>query len=86
MSDIKNVFDHKYIHPNSFGAGSDRNNYLGSLHLDMYNDDKYKNAGFTGGSDKPGEVNNADYVDQPNMDVFRHLFPRFVTFGLKVSF
>ena len=53
----------------------------------MYDDPEYKAAGFTGGTDRVGDVRSSekDYIDMPNRGLFTYLNPRTFLFGVKIN-
>lgn len=56
--DVQNLWENKEgTWPNrAFFDDTDKRRYLESLHLPMYKDDLYKNAGYIGGDDQPGNL------------------------------
>jgi len=94
FADIYNVFNIQQIFYTEggvfpgFSDGTDRFNYLKSLHLPMYNDEKFKTAGYTPGNDRPGDKKNADkpYIDMPDRTFLTYLNNRYIEFGIRVDF
>ncbi|MCD6361795.1 MAG: TonB-dependent receptor, partial [Armatimonadetes bacterium] len=88
FADIYNVFDIKYLTGLGFRDEYDFRDYMRSLHLPMYNDPKYKNAGYIPGNDKPGDVRSKDkpYIDMPDINFMAWNPPRSVVFGLRLEF
>ena len=88
FADIHNLFNYNIISSNSFATAQDLRDYYESLHLPLYNGQEYKDRGYVGGNDKPGELRSADkpYINDPDQDFLKYLNQRFVTFGLKVEF
>jgi len=87
--DAHNILDTKRLNLDLASMDSnDKRAYLESLHLPMYDDPLYKNAGYTPGNDRLGDVKSDDkpYINMPNIDTFWYTDPRTVTFGLKVDF
>jgi len=68
-----------------FSDQGDFEAYMKSLHLPMYNDKRYKEAGYVGGNDRFGEYGK-DYIDMPNIKFLTFLYPRTFTVGMKVNF
>jgi hypothetical protein len=89
FADILNIFDLKYLTGRGFENENDFRDYVNSLHLPMYNGDKYKNdPTFKSGHDKVGDVRSKDkpYINMPNMDFIAWNLPRSITLGLKFNF
>jgi len=88
FADIRNLFDNKFLSSMSFQDAEDERNYLESLHLPQYNAQEYKDAGYTGGDDKPGDIKSDEkpYINMPNRQWLYYISERFVTFGLKINF
>ncbi len=86
--DVVNLFDVKYLRDWGFSDDTDRRNYLRSLHLPMYDGDKYQaTGGYTGGDDQVGDVkSDKDYIDMPNRDFTAWNTPRSITLGFNYSF
>lgn len=85
--DINNVFNIKNFNTASFYGPRDFQNYMESLKLpeDIAKDipDYNQEKGF--GDDRPGDLDK-DYIDPPNGNSFRYIFPRDVHFGVRLSF
>ena len=95
FADINNLFNIKRINSRGFQDDTDRYRYYESLHLPLYNGEEYKEAGYTGGNDKPGDLNTdkciwcgnkKDYINMPNRDYLTYLNQRYVYFGIKIDF
>jgi hypothetical protein len=87
--DIVNVFNTKYMTGGGFrNEDQDVRNYLNSLHLPIYSDQKYQDAGFTAGNDRVGDMRSAskDYIDMPDISSFAFNSPRSVILGLQFNF
>ena len=86
--DVRNLLNSKYLYGQGFSSNTDRRNYLYSLHLPMYKEEKYKEAGFIGGNDKLGDIKSKDkpYIDMPNREFLTFLYLRSIVFGIKVDF
>ncbi len=89
-AEVNNIFDSKYIAGDHCfrvdSANTDKINYLRSLHLPMYNDERYAlDTLLVGGNDKVGEINK-DYIDKPALEYLFYTNPRFLRLGLKVDF
>jgi len=86
--DVVNLLDTKHLTDNGFSGSEDSRKYFYSLHLPMYKGEEYKQAGFVGGNDKPGDIKSDDkpYIDMPNIKVFSFDNLRNVFFGLRISF
>jgi len=86
--DIQNVFNIKHMYNEGFVDSQDRRRYLQSLHLPLYEGEKYQAEGYTPGNDRPGDIKSEDkpYIDMPNRGFLTFLNPRVFTFGLKWEF
>jgi len=91
--EVENLFDWKYLDPNGFGGGvyikSDKEEYLTSLKLEMYNDPIYEGReDFEPGNDKVGDLNSVDkpYINDPNITFLAFHNPRMLVFGVKMDF
>ncbi len=96
--DIVNIFNLKYLSfiwpeeeegpPFGFQNDADWRDYLKSLHLPMYKEQKYQDAGYTAGDDKVGDVWSEDkpYINMPNLDFLAWNIPRSITLGIQFSF
>jgi hypothetical protein len=90
--DIFNVFDFKYLTGAGFREGeegSDWRDYLNSLHLPEYKENKYKNDNrLTGGNDQVGDVRTKDkpYINMPNLDYLAWNRPRSIVLGFRIGF
>ncbi len=87
--DILNVFDFNYLNGQGFANDSDFRDYMNSLHLPIYSQDKYKaDPTFVAGNDKVGDVRSADkpYINMPNVDYLAWNQPRSVVFGIRLGF
>lgn len=97
-ADIANLFNQKinnFSSGNPFYGGSDRREYLASLHLPMYDSQEFdvlreQNPGkYIAGNDKVGDVRSADkpYINDPNLlDLWGYIQPRDIWFGVRVQF
>ena len=85
--DIFNVFDLEYLTPDGFADEKDYRDYMNSLHLDIYNAEKYPGT-YTAGDDKPGDVRSSDkpYINMPNLNFAAWNPPRSVVLGVRVGF
>ncbi len=90
FADIKNVFDLRFMSNRGFSSGSDRDYYLQSLHLPMYEDEKYQQEGFISGDDKPGDTGgpgtDKPYIDMPDLNYMTYLNPRTTLIGMQFNF
>lgn len=86
--DVHNLFNTKRLNTLGFADGTDFRRYMDSLHLPMYNEKKYQDAGFTGGNDKLGDIKSEDktYIDMPNLKFLSFIDERYLLFGLRMSF
>ena len=91
--EVQNVLDWKYLDPNGFGGGvgllSDKEAYLTSLKLDMYNDPLFAlSEDYQPGNDKVGDLNSPDkpYINDPNITFLAFHNPRTIVFGFKLDF
>ncbi|MEO0294205.1 MAG: TonB-dependent receptor [candidate division WOR-3 bacterium] len=85
--EVKNLFDSKYLNADlCFMSSIDKINYLKSLHLPMYKDERYSSIpNLIGGNDRPGEVNKS-YIDRPAIEYLYYTNPRSLSFGIRVDF
>ncbi len=93
--DILNVFNIKTNWMNEewcFRDGKDRDNYLASLRLPMYDDPRYdilreQNPGlYIAGDDKPGDMReDKPYINDPDNKMFLYGYPRQIWLGIDVS-
>lgn len=89
FADVVNLFDLKYLNGLGFADEADFRDYMNSLHLPIYAQEKYKNdPRFTAGDDQVGDVRSSDkpYINMPNMDFVAWNLPRSVVIGLRVGF
>jgi outer membrane receptor protein involved in Fe transport len=108
--DIKNVFNTKvsWMHDTQmyrdehdaicFEGDQDREDYLASLHLPMYDSPEYDDLRndptnqakgyYTPGNDKVGDLRSKDkpYINDPNNKMFLYGLPRDIWFGIKFNF
>lgn len=90
--EVQNLLDWKYLDPNGFGPGvteSDRDEYLTSLKLEMYDDPLYEGyPEYEAGNDKVGDLNSVDkpYINDPNITFLAFHNPRTLVFGVKLDF
>ncbi|UCE06424.1 MAG: TonB-dependent receptor [bacterium] len=76
-----------------FRDTKDRENYLASLKLKMYDDPKYdvlreNNPGlYIAGDDKPGDLReDKSYINDPDNTMFLYGYPRQIWWGIDISF
>ena len=89
-AEVNNLFDSKYITGDDCFrdgyAGTDKLEYLRSLHLPMYNEERYASDDLlVGGNDRVGEVEK-DYIDKPDFEYLYYTNPRFLRMGVRVDF
>ncbi len=89
-AEVNNLFDSKYItNDNCFrsdSANTDKLEYLRSLHLPMYNEERYSlDPLLVGGNDRVGETNK-DYIDKPDFEYLYYTNSRFLRLGVRVVF
>jgi len=93
FADIKNIFNVKNLNQSSFYGPQDFREYMNSLHLpkeavqgwvENYEPRNEKGEPIYG-DDQPGDL-DADYIDPPNGNSFRYLFPRQVRLGMRLTF
>ena len=96
--DIQNLLNLKvnWMHNEwCFRSDIDRDDYLNSLHLPMYNDPEYEGqtspsgTPYVGGNDKVGDLKSDDkpYINNPNNDdLWLYGYPRDIWVGLNISF
>jgi hypothetical protein len=97
--EVHNVFDWGTLSSQGFDPSvpnnGDRNAYLQSLHLDIYDEtpfvtyDKVSGPGELGVEpDHIGDLQSADkpYINNPNREFLYYLDPRYVQFGIRFSF
>jgi hypothetical protein len=88
--DVNNLFDARYLNGDlcfrADSASTDKLDYLRSLHLPMYREERYAaDPLLVGGNDKIGEVDK-DYIDKPALEYLYYTNPRFLRLGLMVNF
>ena len=85
--EVRNLFDTKHMYGLGYDTEDDSRKYMESLHLSMYEDEKYQEAGYTPGDDKPGDIRSDDkpYINMPNIQFLTFLYPRVFSFGVNVS-
>ena len=88
--DVNNVFDARYLNGDlcfrADSANTDKLDYLRSLHLPMYRDERYAaDTLLIGGNDRVGEVGK-DYIDKPAFEYLYYTNPRFLRMGFMVDF
>ncbi|MBN2029631.1 TonB-dependent receptor [bacterium] len=88
FADINNALNDKYISTGGFRDNDDRDDYYRSLHLPMYEEQAYQDAGLTAGDDKLGDVKSDDkpYINMPNINFLTFMNPRSVTLGFRFNF
>jgi hypothetical protein len=91
--DVHNVLDWQELSSQAFDG--DRDKYIRSLHLEMFEDEPYASAGI---GTPPAEGEEPDvlgvdfrssdkpYINDPNRDFMMYLDPRYVQFGVRFSF
>jgi len=89
-AEVNNLFDSKYItNDNCFRVDStntDKLEYLRSLHLPMYREERYAlDTLLIGGNDRVGEVDKS-YIDKPDFEYLYYTNPRFLRLGVRVDF
>lgn len=95
--DIQNLFNNPIRNMASglpFSSGGDRQRYLASLHLPLYDSEEYdvlrdRNPGqYIAGDDKPGMLRSSDkpYINDPDIEMLMNSELRDIWFGLRVSF
>jgi len=90
--DVHNLLDWQEL--NQRGFDGDKDKYLKSLHLEIYKDEPYaSNPSFTAPAEgeEPDEVGDLrseekPYIDNPNREFLWYLDPRYVQFGIRLSF
>jgi len=89
-AEVNNIFDARYITGDHCfrvdSANTDKIDYLRSLHLPMYREERYtSDTLLVGGNDRVGEVDK-DYIDKPALEYLYYTNPRFLRMGLRVDF
>ncbi|UCH62515.1 MAG: TonB-dependent receptor [Fidelibacterota bacterium] len=95
--DVNNIFNLKVNEMDeewAFRTDLDRDNYLNSLHLPIYDSPEYddlreKNPGqFIPGDDEVGELRSLDkpYINDPDNMMFLYGAPRDIWLGMKINF
>jgi len=99
FADVNNIFNIKNFNRSAFVGPQDFDDYVNSLHLprewvvgeneseswlENY-EPRDENGDPIFGNDRPGDL-DGDHIDPPNASSFRHLFPRAVNLGLRLSF
>jgi outer membrane receptor protein involved in Fe transport len=95
--EVSNVFNARgVLRGQAFASGSDRRDYLASLHLPMYDSPEFDGLRqnspegyYTPGDDEPGELRSSEkpYINNPNQMLWRSFAePRSIWFGLTVGF
>jgi hypothetical protein len=86
--DVNNLFDQKYLDRSAFFNSDDEDAYFASLHLPMYEEEIYQDAGYTPGNDAPGDYRSKDkpYIDMPMIEHLRFTNPRYFRLGLALNF
>jgi outer membrane receptor protein involved in Fe transport len=96
--DVSNLFNQKIsrLHRGEpYAGGSDRRNYLASLHLPMYDSPEYDDLRanspdgyYEPGNDRPGDMRSDEkpYIDDPNRQLWMYTGRRQVWFGVVVQF
>jgi len=85
--DIDNPFHLKNLNQLGFYNGTDREDYLKSLHLPQYQGEEYQAQGLTPGHDQPGDIKSKDkpYIDMPNRKFLTFTNPTVWTLGIRVN-
>ncbi|NIA28820.1 MAG: TonB-dependent receptor [Actinobacteria bacterium] len=88
FADAFNLLNNQVFSTRAFADNLDALNYYKSLHLPMYDAPEYRQAGYTPGHDKPGDLKSKDkpYIDDPNVDFLKFLNQRSIFFGIKAEF
>ncbi len=89
-AEVNNLFGSKYMTGDncfrSDSANTDKIEYLRSLHLPMYEEERYaSDTLLIGGNDKVGEVNKV-YINKPDFKYLYYTNPRFLNLGVRVDF
>jgi hypothetical protein len=94
--DVHNVFDWGTLSSQAFdpAAVTDRADYLGSLHLDIFNEEPFLSDEYINGpaegekADRVGDLRSDEkpYINNPNREFLWYLDPRYVQFGIRFSF
>jgi hypothetical protein len=94
--DVHNVFDWGTLSSQAFdpAAVTDRTDYLGSLHLDIFNEEPFLSDEYINGpaegekADRVGDLRSDEkpYINNPNREFLWYLDPRYVQFGIRFSF
>lgn len=63
--EVQNLFNTKRLSGISFSDAGDYDDYMRSLHLEMYKGQEYADAGFVGGNDRYGEFRDYDVPYDP---------------------
>jgi hypothetical protein len=88
--EVKNLLDWWYLDNNGFaGAGDDKEEYLNSLKLDIYDDPIFEdNPQYEAGNDKVGDLRSEEkpYINNPNITFLAFHNPRTFVFGVKLDF
>lgn len=97
--EVHNLFDWKTLNSQGFDPtipnSGDRNSYLNSLHLEIYDSEPFLADESVQGPeqlgvepDHIGDLRNADkpYINNPNREYLYYLDPRYVQFGIRFSF
>jgi hypothetical protein len=94
--DVHNVFDWGTLSTQGFdpAAVTDRADYLGSLRLDIYNEEPFLSDPYINGpaegekADQVGDLRSDEkpYINNPNREFLWYLDPRYVQFGIRFSF
>lgn len=89
--DASNVFNFKNFSPSTnygFSDVYDREDYLRSLHLPLYNGAIYQEAKLTAGNDKVGDLRSDDkpYINDPNLTHSLWGLTREINLGIKINY
>jgi hypothetical protein len=94
LFDIHNVFDWQTLSTQGFSDGIDQRAYLRTLHLELFNEEPWKSGGYYVGPaegeepDHIGDLQSEEkpYINNPDKEFLWYLDPRYVQFGIRISF
>ena len=89
FADIVNVLDLQYLTGGGFSDEADFRDYMNSLHLPIYGQEKYQgDPRYTAGDDQVGDVRSEEkpYINMPNLDFAAWNAPRSVVLGIRIGF
>jgi len=92
--DMHNVFDWGTLSTRGFSSSIDQNQYLASLHLEMYNEYPWVDEPYVTGPaegeepDHIGDLRSEDkpHINNPDKEYLWHLNPRYMQVGIRFSF